>query len=54
MLKGLACGGFKLGSRGFWVCFGCMREHVDALGSSAQDTNGKRYTRLAHRLQRQR
>ena len=30
---------FKLCSRDFWVRFCCMREHVYALGLSAQDAN---------------
>ncbi len=35
LLKGLVCGSFRLARRGFSTYFGCMREHVDALGSSA-------------------
>ena len=31
--------GFKLGSRGFWAQFGCLRKHIDGVGSSAQDVN---------------
>ena len=38
-LKGLMRGCFSLGFRGVLAYFGCVREHVDALGSSAQDVN---------------
>ena len=37
IIKGLACGGFSLGSRDFWTYFGYLREDINALRSSVQD-----------------
>ena len=46
-LKGLASGDCKMARSDFRAQSGCMREDINALGSSAQDVNVKKCTHFA-------